>query len=753
MCKKFFQSLLALVLGFGAVVPTLAQKEKKVIGFVEKERSEFRKLIIENPNYFGTFPELKTKPILLMKLNTKYEEANCLGFYPDNDLLEAIVDVKLPYGYKGSLCPPSTGSFEYVRFFADWNGNGQFNDADEDLGIASVNVHDIPNSSAACLDKAKPLSYSLLLKVDSKKYFCTKPNLVKAKAILSWENPPTAGNPDFVPIWGNIIEKWIQIKPRLVFVKDLAKFEFFKELELDPEMLDLETPISKLKALAPLELKEIYKDKDVPELRLNLSAIYQVAEKIRREPSLMAKYQLNPKFSKMIENITAVLAEKPNSKYEELCCLGLNYDMENLVAILTVKLPYGYCGSLCTKGSNEYVGFWVNIWDQIEQMCCWKYLGTSLVNVHDIASIPAEGLQYAVSLPVDFSSYRDVCSNPKVLKVRAILSWQTPPTPNDPNYNPVWGNKVDALIQLKPGEAVKPGEQKPSLWSIGGMAIESISGNTFTVVSSTLGDGFANGPSVGYGYSALESPFGGTIAISGSISNPPNNPTEAEKLRYKVQYRNYGTSVWHDITNGFKLWLRIDGVPSGLIDQTTDSEGYFKYQKDLKTPTIVEAQDDILAIWSTPVADGDGLYEVKILLRQGDPGNGYYDVPSAVVKVMIDNTIPKPVEITLDAGPCERFTPGSKVSGKFKAVDQHFWRYGFSVSPDASPVSHTPFETIYPLLPAPGVLNGTFELDTSGMKPCGYVIYLHVWDRAIVNNHVQGNQNSTSVGFCLLKKE
>ena len=48
----------------------IAEKAPKI----EKERAEFKTLIIENPNYFGTFPEVKTKPILPMKANTKYEE-------------------------------------------------------------------------------------------------------------------------------------------------------------------------------------------------------------------------------------------------------------------------------------------------------------------------------------------------------------------------------------------------------------------------------------------------------------------------------------------------------------------------------------------------------------------------------------------------------------------------------------------------------------------------------------------------------
>ncbi|GAB4535672.1 MAG: helix-hairpin-helix domain-containing protein [Thermodesulfovibrionia bacterium] len=731
-------------------------KEKGVIEKVEKERAEFKKLIIQNPNYFGTFPEVKIKPVLSMKANTKYEELRCIGFYPESDLLEAIIDVKLPYGYKGNLC--SQGSFEYVRFFVDWDGDGDFTDADEDVGIVSVNVHDIPDGDKVCLDKTKPLSYALTLKIDSKKYVCDKPYLVKVRAILSWDVPPLAGNPNYIPVWGNVVDGWIQIKPAKFFLKDIIKVADLKKLNLEPAMLDLDIPISKTKALTPVELEEIYKGKDVPEHRFNFTEIKNIAESVKLDPNLMVKYKLDPKFSKIIENIDVILAEKPNTKYEELHCVGLNYDLDTLVATLTVKLPYGYSGNLCTKGSYEYVGFWAYIWDQIEQMCYWKYLGTSSVNVHDINNIPPEGLQYAVYLPVDLSSYRDKCTKPKIMKIRAILSWQTPPPNNNPNYNPVWGNKVDALIQIKPGEPIEPGEQIPYIWAVGEMAVESISGNPYTVIPSALGDGYANGVSVSGGFTAIESPFGGVIAISGTITNAPNNPVEADKLRYKVQYKKSGEVNWHDITNTFKIWIRIDGVPSGFIDQIADADGYFKYQKDLTPPVITEVQNDILAQWHTPVSEGDGLYEIRVLLYKPGappaPGVPADHISSNTVRVMVDNTPPK-AEISLKLGACTKYTVGDTIEGKFTATDTHIWKYNISVEPSvASPPTIDKPGEVYPALPAPGRVDEHFTLTTTALTtPCGYVLHLYVWDRTIVNNYMQGNQNGATVGLCLLEKK
>lgn len=726
-------------------------EERHELREIERERAEFKNLIIENPNYFGTLPEVEIKPVKPMKANTKYEELKCIGFYPEQDLLEAIFDIKLPYGYKGNLC--SKGSFEYVRFFIDWNGDGKF----EDVGIGRVNVHDIPDKKGTCLDETKPLSYVVTIKIDSKKKICTIPHLVKVRAILSWEVPPPTGNPNYVPPWGNILDKWIQIKPTIIFLKDIIKFIDLEELKLEPKMLNLEMPISKEKMLKTQELKEIYKDKDVPEHRFNFEKFSLMAKKIKQDPNLVVKYKLDPKLSKVLENINIVLAEKSNTKYEELNCVGLNYDIDTLVATLKVKLPYGYCGNLCSKGSHEYVSFWVYIWDQIEQMCYWKYLGTSNVNVHDISNIPSEGLQYVVKLPFDLSNYKDKCSKPKVLKVRAILSWNTKPPTNDPYYNPVWGNKIDTQIQIKPiDEPIEPDERKPFIWAVGEMVVESISGNIYTITPSTIGDGFANGPSIGGGYIALESPFGGKIKISGTITNAPNNPAPDEKLKYKVQYRKVG-GTWRDITDDFRIWQRIDGVPSGYINQVADIEGYFKYHKDLKPLKIVEIQDDVLTIWKTPVSGGDGLYYIRVLLYQKGtsiPGCPPDHVCSNIVKVMIDNTKPT-AKVSLDAGPCTKFKVGDKITGKFTSTDKHIWKYSLTVLPTVpNPPAITPSGEVYPTLPSPGRINKKFELTTTkNTTPCGYVVRLWVWDRTIVNNHMQGNRKPADVGLCLLEKK
>jgi len=725
---------------------------------VEKERREFKALIAENPNYFGTLPGIRKKSVKKMTANTKYEEIRCVGFYPELDLLEAIIDIKLPNGYKGDLC--SNGSFEYIRFFIDWNGDGDFSDPEEDVGITAVNVHDIPNEKYPCLKKTKPLSYALTLKINPKKRLCKFPNMVKLRAILSWENPPTAGNPNFSVVWGNVVEQWIQIKPVDFKLKDVTEFIDFKKVKLTESMLDLDTPISKNELLTPEDLKKIYKKKDVPEHRFNFSAIYQVAEQIKKTPSVLAEYELDPQFKIIKKSVQALLKSEFNTNYEELSCIGLNYDLDQLVATITIKRPCGYSGDLCANGSDEHIAFWAYVYDEIEQTCLWKSLGITSVNVHDIKMLPKEGLQYAVYLPVDLSSLREHCSQPEVIRIRGILSWNAKPDPVDPYQIPAWGNRLDTLIQIKPGSSVQPGERRPFIWAVGQMAVESVSGNPYTILPSTLGDGYANGVSLGGGFTAVESPFGGKIAISGKITNAPDNPAPGNKLKYKVQYKKSG-GIWKDIEDKFRIWLRIDGVPSGYLVQVANS-GYFTYESDDalgSTSPKVEVQNDMLAVWHTPVSDGNGLYTIRVLLHEPgalpQPGVPANHIASEEVKITIDNSKPT-AAISLDMGACQKFNVGDTITGKFTAIDPHIWKYTIAVLPASAPNPPviTPSSSVYPIFAAPGVTNATFTLTTTaGTTPCGYVLRLWVRDRAIVDNHFPGNWMPADVGFCLLEKK
>src|SRR5262249_51897681 len=118
--------------------------------------------------------------------------------------------------------------------------------------------------------------------------------------------------------------------------------------------------------------------------------------------------------------IAALANTNGNTSYEQLECIGLEEGdggPDALVGTLIIKLPTGYSGNPCTAGSREYVAFWID-WGS-----GWEWSGTASTRVHDIASIPAGGLSFAVYQPVNLNPHRKTCDKgPVTAKVRAILS-------------------------------------------------------------------------------------------------------------------------------------------------------------------------------------------------------------------------------------------------------------------------------------------------------------------------------------------
>ena len=134
--------------------------------------------------------------------------------------------------------------------------------------------------------------------------------------------------------------------------------------------------------------------------------------------------------------------------YEEVTCLGFNPHTNVLEAVVQVKQASGYSGSLCQTGSYEYVRFFVDYGSG------WEDAGVAAVNVHDIPEATdchkdaEKPLSYAASVVLAPKS--NWCFFPVLPKVRAILSWNSIPTPGDPAFTPIWGNILDAEIQIQP---------------------------------------------------------------------------------------------------------------------------------------------------------------------------------------------------------------------------------------------------------------------------------------------------------------
>ncbi len=681
----------------------------------EEARPHFRKLILANPNYFGNVKDSPFPKVLDIQFDTTYEEIGCVGFNPQLNFLEAVVYIKQSSGYGGDIC--SQGTPEYVRFFLSSDNGVTW----QDQGMVSFTSYDVPGD--------KPLEFDVTLQIDPSKIFCFVENLPKVRAILSWNNPIPPNDPNFPPVWGNVVEAHIQIAPGYLYV--LADVLKQAEVELPDKfksVIDLNQQVTAAQpeALTPAEILAHYKEAKVPGHRALFSEVHRLAA----NPSLTQEV-MTPGFKGVLselnvnlsEIIGQILATDGDTSFEQLNCIGLDTNRDALVGVLTVKRPNGYLGNLCTAGSQEYVAFWIDWGDGVG----WTYAGTASVNVHDIKSLPPDGLKYAVFLPVDAASHRQVCQEgPKKARVRAILSWEVPPPPGNPDYKPTWGNRLETLIFIRPGEACGLGA--PNIAILGGIGLADI--DVFGSGMTKSGAKFAlTGNDADPWVPTRSCPFGGLVTIQGCPS---------VGFKYRVWVRKFGSINEIMLTDPIRT-VDFNGIGTWRFP---DVNGFFSYLNSL------DNIDNLLAWWTT---SGDDLWEIRL-----ETANMFDMLVASTVwyRIQLDNTAPT-ADIHIDSGgDCKDFTVDTIIAGHFVARDLHFGYFSLSTSPNTvqfpsnNPTTLTPATS--QTAPAPG---DPWTLNTqkpATMKPCGYVIRVDVWDRSIIGSSPFGhNYNFATVGFCL----
>jgi len=641
--------------------------------------------------------------------NTYYEQIQSVSYNPDLQLLEAIVSTKRDSGYNGNLC--TAGSYAFVRFYLNY-GSGW-----EDQGYSAVNEHDIPTGNDCTKHAEKPLSYSASLKIIPKSNWCSTHVLPQVRAVLEWNKIPTANDPNYASIWGNTFDDYIQIKPQHKFIINPIFSQVLELTALNPtlKLADAanlvpggQQAFDELKSTAnpqPLELSklaELYKgSKEVSAARFGLSYALPLLQSY--DATALAKNI--DIWNKLDIDFNAVLAELDGTNadvsFEQLESIGLDYNLEQFVASFRVKRPSGYSGDLCTKGSLEYVAIWAD-WNN---NCQWEYVGTTTVNVHDINDIPKEGLSYAAILPYDFNKIRRACSNPEVVKIRAVLSWNMAPSVTDANALNYWGNRLDAYIQVKPG--VGSGTLAPIFNIIGGIPVDQISDvNGLTIP----GAKFALNQVGVNDYS----PFGGVIVIQG--------PSFAGH-KYRIMVTNMSTMASYYVNNDFVVvgWLMVPPY----VQYTTvsaDAGFYYNYQ-DFDKNT-----DNVLARFSPGTND---LLRIDLEIE---------GVAGTFTKyIQMDNLAPAISLQVNDMGNCSYYKVGDVITGSFSVNDAHLLNYSLVSSFGGSVNGSTNIAT-------------GFSFPTAGTtSPCGK-ISLTAYERTIYDSQWTNNYSYTEQIICLQKQ-
>ncbi len=708
-------------------------------------RSNAQVLLATNPNYFGNLSKLKLKNLpkaVLKKVeDTRFEELTCLGYDPDSKILTAIIEVKQQSGYSGGPC--TDGSQEYVRFYIDY-GDGNW----VDHGTAGFTTHDLGFKETLCY------AASAAIKPKKVPHCKAEPVLPRVRAILSWQVIPPPNTPDWLPVWGNRFERDIQIDPWQLVIGALDLADIFDLTQIKPAMfkkiqaaMAACPPMPKPPAPLP-ELKELLHSKDKIEVMRNVTPI---VAKLAKSPLALAlpddisalglidfdfsqigDFFLNPKF---------------NTSFEELHCVGYDRDRDLLHGIVQVKRPSGYSGGLCTAGSREYIAFYLDFG------AGWEYQGTTSVVVHDIPAIPDKGLWYQAALPVNLDDHKKQWCITGKAKIRAVLSWNTPPNPFDPKHVAHWGDWEECWLEVKPLTHGQPGEKTAVLEAIGSMPVSRIDAA-----------GFANGANIGATLIASESPFGGKIKFSGVIAFAGTTD-----LEYRIRYKSPSSAIYQNWTASFNA--DVTTVSGGIPVQTSQSQdavsGWFRY---LPKPNVSVAEN-LLGVFS---AGEEGKYLAYLQIRA--VGSTTILDSSAVEAYFVDNTRPKmDVEILTGLGNCGKFQVGDIIRGSVAMDDLHAGWLTLSVTPGteahggtlqidfalpavtvaSGPINEpasgaTSVRLSYPLtLDTSGINEGEWTLDTTGMEPCGYNIRVRGEDRTIVNSSGIGWTGGDIEGFCL----
>jgi hypothetical protein len=412
-----------------------------------------------------------------------------------------------------------------------------------------------------------------------------------------------------------------------------------------------------------------------------------------------------------------------NTTYEEVKCIALNRELDSLHASVVVKKPFGYLGNLCKQGSKEYVAFFMDFGGG------YQYMGTSSVTVHDIPTIPADGLWYNVPLPLNLQPYqKEYCLSGKA-KAKAILSWNVPPPVNNPNYVSQYGDWEECFVEIKslpPG--VIPGKTTIVLEKVGGMVVADI--NDFTGLATTNLAGSLSG--------ALNSPFYGTMELIGHIFFP------VPGMSYRFLITKPGGAeaplTDHQVitTDTFGTFTDnpFDPVPDGWIPY-------------LQTP-FTNIVGGLLGRYGAYIP---GKHVIRIQAK--DTLSNIYNDPNGSVTILVDDKAPD-VSIHIDpsiGGDCADFTIGTDITGTYSMLDDHAGSFSISVTPNKGAtvdVDGTGMSGLsYPFtLPNTGK-SGTFVIHTAGVPKCGYNVRIDAWDRTIVSSHTIGLYNNDIQGFCL----
>jgi hypothetical protein len=148
-------------------------------------------------------------------------------------------------------------------------------------------------------------------------------------------------------------------------------------------------------------------------------------------------------------SLKTVLNIQENTTYESIGAVGYHPHFKQVHAKVQIKRNYGYSGSLRNSGSREYVRFYLSS----DDAATWEDLGLRGFEMFDVPG--PKPLEHTVSVQLNpREEWRFALTS---IRVRAILSWNTPPPADDAKWTPIWGDVAESQIRVEGSRFVPTG--------------------------------------------------------------------------------------------------------------------------------------------------------------------------------------------------------------------------------------------------------------------------------------------------------
>jgi len=175
---------------------------------------------------------------------------------------------------------------------------------------------------------------------------------------------------------------------------------------------------------------------------LELISLARLSPELARQ-NLRSLLLANPDYFGNItdSSFKAVLKIQEDTTYESIGCISYNPQLRQLRSTIQIRQATGYSADGGSTGSEEYVRFYLSY----DGGSTWQDQGLRAVKVFDVPG--PKPLEFAVTLQI--IPARESYFDQNLPLARAILSWSSSPPAATPGWTPVWGNVVDARIQIK----------------------------------------------------------------------------------------------------------------------------------------------------------------------------------------------------------------------------------------------------------------------------------------------------------------